>query len=273
MRPLAQPGAGPVYAALVTPKGKLLHDLFVFRADAAGPSAAVAAATATAAAADGKSATSSAAPERLWLDVDAAGAPAVLRWLSRYKLRRPITIEDASGELSVWARGGGHGSSCGSGCGDVPEALPQGWWTDPRLPGQLGHRGVFPLSSGPPADAGGGGWQEAGEAEHRLLRYGLGVAEGTAELPPGAPGSRVVRLCIGCTQPCVHMADVCNGSAPMFLRPLLHTCTILTMPRFTSAHITRVEGFGCRLESLNKHIARTHARSLARAQSASPPWS
>lgn len=33
VRPLAAPGAGPVYAALVTPKGKLLHDIFIWRED------------------------------------------------------------------------------------------------------------------------------------------------------------------------------------------------------------------------------------------------
>ncbi|KAI8476257.1 MAG: hypothetical protein J3K34DRAFT_455826 [Monoraphidium minutum] len=157
MRPLAAPGAGPVYAALVTPKGKLLHDMF--HGGAAG------------------------GPGRLWLDVDTAGAEAVLRWLSRYKLRRPIAIEAAGVELAVWARYGGGGKDA-SAAAAAAAAGGSGWRADPRLPGQLGERGVFAAGGGSGGPAGGGGWRVAGEASHRALRYGLGVAEGAAEMTP-----------------------------------------------------------------------------------------
>ena len=141
VRPLAAPGAGPVYAALVTPKGKLLHDLFIFKgpdpgAPPGGATAAAAAAVGAAAGAAAGGAAAGAPAERLLLDVDAAAAAAVLQLLSKYKLRRAITIEDAAGELRVWARqaaGGGGGGG--------------GWHADPRLPGQLGERGVFPAGA------------------------------------------------------------------------------------------------------------------------------
>jgi hypothetical protein len=178
VRPLARPGAGPVYAALVTPKGKLLHDLFVFRCGGGGGGEEEeASASGRADAPAGGAAAARADPPRaLWLDVDAAGAAAVLQWLARYKLRRPIGLEAAGGDASVWARhpGGGGGGSSGGG----------GWFEDPRLPGCLGERGVFE----PRPPAGGGGWREAGEAAHRRLRYRLGVAEGDAEMPTGGCG-------------------------------------------------------------------------------------
>ncbi|GBF96787.1 hypothetical protein Rsub_09643 [Raphidocelis subcapitata] len=185
VRPLASPGAGPVYAALVTPKGKLLHDLFVFRGDesAAEPGTHSAGSGASSSGGSGGSGDggAEAPPRRLLLDVDGAGAAAVVSWLSRYRLRRPIRLEHAGGDLAVWARygagngSGGGGGGGGSGGGGGPGG---GWWPDPRLPGgQLGDRGVFDAAAAP-QEAGGGG-----EAGHRMLRYWHGVPEGDAEMP------------------------------------------------------------------------------------------
>ena len=188
VRPLADAPAAAVpavYAALVTPKGKLLQDLFVARCGG---------------------------ERRLLLDVDAAGAKGVLSWLARYKLRRPVVIEDASADYAVWARCGGGSdgsgsdasSSGGSGSGDSTSSSSSGggggaaaaaaaanegtgWWRDPRLPGgQLGERRIAPaaLAGAAAVTGGGGGWREADASAHRLLRYSLGVAEGGIEAPP-----------------------------------------------------------------------------------------
>ncbi len=187
VRPLATPGAAPVYAALVTPKGKLLHDIFILRGDDSSPAAA--AGQQSAAGAAGAEGGEPQPPNRLLLDVDAAGAQGVLQWLARYKLRRPIKLEDASSDLSVWARYGGSGSSSsGSSSGGAQPAAAAGWFVDPRLPnGELGERGVLTASAVAAAAAGGGdsSWRSAPEAQHKLLRYRLGVAEGDAEMPSG----------------------------------------------------------------------------------------
>jgi hypothetical protein len=184
VRPLASPGAGPVYAALVTSKGKLLHDLFVFRGEE--ESAAPAGGHGADGGASSRGSVGGAAPQRLLLDVDGAGAATVLSWLSRYRLRRPIGLEHAGGDLAVWARHGGGGGGGGPG---------GGWWPDPRLPGGLlGDRGVFDAAAAPSGASGGG------EPGHRLLRYRHGVPEGDAEMPTGGCGWRGLSCrCTACT--------------------------------------------------------------------------
>jgi hypothetical protein len=215
VRPLAAPGAGPIYAALVNPKGKLLHDLLVWRGE------------------DRPSATPGSGQQpqqlqRLLLDVDAAGAGGVLSWLARYKLRRPITLEAADGDLQVWAQwpcssggsggDGGGGRACGGGGGGggggwLAGGGSGGWWADPRLQGgQLGERGVFG-PGGPPGCSGRG--SEGGEARHRLLRYGHGVPEGDSEMPAGGGGGGVAR---GAQQPRRNIPGPKAGAAPGGLR-------------------------------------------------------
>jgi folate-binding protein YgfZ len=71
---LADPGAGPlVYAALLAPQGRLLHDFFVWTT---GPDEAV-------------------------LDVDAKGAAELGEILSRYRLRARVTLEAAPGRVEA----------------------------------------------------------------------------------------------------------------------------------------------------------------------------
>jgi len=41
--------------------------------------------------------------QQLLLDVDAAGVSSALQWLSRYKLRRKLDLQDFSGRVAVWA--------------------------------------------------------------------------------------------------------------------------------------------------------------------------
>jgi folate-binding protein YgfZ len=113
-------GALPVWAGLLTPQGKCLFDFLVW--------------------ADG---------DDLLLDCEADAADELIKRLSIYRLRRPITIERDSSLAVHWSVEGAEG---------VP---------DPRLMA-LGRRWL-----GPASDAA-SGW-----LEHRLR---LGVTEGGAEL-------------------------------------------------------------------------------------------
>ncbi len=109
----------PVYAGLLTPQGKALFDFIVW--------------------ADGQD---------LLIDCEAAQADALIRRLSMFRLRRPITIVRDAALAVHWS----------------PDA---GETPDPRDP-RLGFRWIAPPSD--PAT----GWHE-----HRLSR---GVPEGAAEL-------------------------------------------------------------------------------------------
>ena len=111
--------AAPRWSGLLTPQGKALFDFLLW--------------------ADGES---------VLIDCEAAEADALMRRLTMYRLRRPITIERVAGAVH-WARAGALG---------IP---------DPRLP-ELGRRWLG--MPGEPAR----GWRE-----HRLS---LGVTEGVAEL-------------------------------------------------------------------------------------------
>ena len=113
-------GPLPVWAALLTPQGKCLADFLAW--------------------ADGAD---------LLLDCEAAAADALVKRLSIYRLRRPITITPAEGLAVHWSPDGNEG---------VP---------DPRLP-TLGRRWLGAPSAA--AD----GWREQ--------RLRLGVCEGSAEL-------------------------------------------------------------------------------------------
>jgi folate-binding protein YgfZ len=113
-------GPLPVWAGFLTPQGKCLFDFLVW--------------------ADGAD---------LLLDCEAEAADDLVKRLSIYRLRRPITIDRDPALAVHWSCDGGEG---------VP---------DPRLP-QLGRRWLAPASD--PAS----GW-----LEHRLR---LGVTEGRAEL-------------------------------------------------------------------------------------------
>ncbi len=113
-------GPLPVWAGLLTPQGKCLFDFIVW--------------------ADG---------EDLLLDCEASAGDDLIKRLSIYRLRRPITIERDDSLAVHWASTDREGTR------------------DPRLP-QLGSRWLAP------ADDAAQGW-----LEHRLR---LGVCEGRAEL-------------------------------------------------------------------------------------------
>ena len=113
-------GELPVWAGLLTPQGKCLFDFIVWG--------------------DG---------DDLLLDCEAAAADDLIKRLSIYRLRRPITIERDETLVVHWAPEGSLGVD------------------DPRLP-ELGRRWLAPV------DEAASGW-----LEHRLR---LGVCEGRAEL-------------------------------------------------------------------------------------------
>jgi len=95
---------------------------------------------------------------------------------SRYKLRRPVTLDDTGAELAAWQLWGGGGDGA---------AVPgPGWSPDPRLR-SLGWRGVFAGGGGPPPLLGGAAAAAAELGAFRALRYSLGVPEGDAELGGG----------------------------------------------------------------------------------------
>ena len=116
----------PVYAALLTPQGKVIADFFVF--------------------ADG---------DDLLLDVHADDSDALIRRLSMYRLRRPITISRDETLAVHWS--------------PIPG-------NDPRF-AELGTRSLIPpracLGEGDHPQDGGGA-----TADYRAHRLNLGVAEG-----------------------------------------------------------------------------------------------
>jgi folate-binding protein YgfZ len=124
-------GPLPVWAGLLTPQGKVLFDFLVW--PGAGG---------------------------LLLDCEADAADALVKRLSIYRLRRPVTIGREDGLAVHWRPHTGDGAA-----------------TDPRLPA-LGERWIAPLE---PAE------DDAGCADDAWLahRLGLGVAEGRAELGEG----------------------------------------------------------------------------------------
>lgn len=119
------PGA-PRYAGLLTPQGKALFDLIAWADPACG--------------------------EDILLDCEANRAEALIKRLSLYRLRRPITIAPED-ELAVHWSVNPH-----------EDAAP-----DPRLPA-LGGRWLAPAGDGDASDA------------YHTHRLGQGVPEGAAEL-------------------------------------------------------------------------------------------
>lgn len=142
---LAPPTAPPLAAALLTPQGRVVTDLFLHRES-----------------------NTPASPPTLLADVDAGAADGVLALLHRYKLRAAVDVADGSGEWGVWARVQGE---------DHPPSTP--WPADPRGVAELGVRGI--VSS---ADSAGLTESGGGEEAYKRTRYLLGVPEG-ADLDPG----------------------------------------------------------------------------------------
>ena len=187
VRGLAEPGAPPVYAAVLAANGRVAHDAFFHREMGEGPSGGA-----------------------LLVDLPAATFEDAVKLLTKMRLRARVTLDDAGEDLAVVAVGGEEPgvrskSDEASSRRDAPSTsapassllafLPP----DPRL-ASLGLRGVLPRAVAEALIEGGvemarthgrSGGSDAdfrrvsghvGEAAaHRRLRYALGVAEG-AEL-------------------------------------------------------------------------------------------
>ena len=151
-------GALPVWTGLLTPQGKCLFDFFVWN--------------------DG---------DDLLLDCEASAADELIKRLSIYRLRRPISIARDDTLAVHWSLGGYVGV------------------VDPRLP-ELGNRWIAPSS---PAQSG----AQSGEAE---LDLGEGALRASGLLPSQENAYREHRLRLGVTEGHAELADIlwleCNAA-------------------------------------------------------------
>jgi folate-binding protein YgfZ len=132
-----------VWAALLTPQGRFLNDMFVVDAGFG----------------------------TLLLETERERAPALARKLSMYKLRSKVAVEDRSATMDVAAIFGPGAEKCNA----VPGALT---YLDPRLPA-LGVRALLPAGRA----AAMLGLPEAPLAQYDALRLALGVPDGSRDLP------------------------------------------------------------------------------------------
>ena len=143
-----------VYAALLTPQGKYLHDFFVVGLD-----------------------------DALLLDCERARLDDLKKRLSMFKLRADVTLDDRSGELRVATLyGAGAGDALGL-SGDAGSAGACGGgisFIDPRLK-DAGARAVLPLEGAAKTleDA---GFKATDTPEYDRLRLQLGLPDGSRDL-------------------------------------------------------------------------------------------
>ena len=132
-----------IYAALLTPQGKFLHDFFIAELDG-----------------------------RLLLDCAAARIADLLKRLKMYRLRAKAEIADESAEWGLWALlpGGGTAGSAGARRGGIV-------FTDPRH-AALGHRAIMPAGT----DMSESGLKEGAFEDYEALRIGLGVPASDSDL-------------------------------------------------------------------------------------------
>lgn len=182
----------PLYAALLTPQGRFLYDLFLYR-----PSQP-----------DEKLDKTGTGPGEngnqefdLFADVDSIVLDELLDCFKKYRLRSRVEIENVAKEFSCWQRFGralssnsksaqepdassiGYGASVDSTSMSSSQGNNLGWqwYKDPRLD-VLGFRGIFPSNTTPPlveAD------KETNEQNYLQWRVETGVAEGSTEIPKG----------------------------------------------------------------------------------------
>ena len=198
VRPLASPGAAPVYAALQNAHGRLEHDVFLHR--------------------EMMSATGGVSGALL-ADLPSDGFDAAVALLMKLRLRAAVTLDDVGDDHAVVVAAAEDDREEG-GRGGVLPARFQFLPVDPRWVG-LGRRGVLPaaavaalLGSASPCGRGGSGGSDGGDAStststsrsesesesrsidpfdgggdaaYRRHRYLRGVAEGTAELATRLP--------------------------------------------------------------------------------------
>ncbi|XP_037472120.1 putative transferase At4g12130, mitochondrial [Triticum urartu] len=190
----------PRYAALLTPQGRFLYDLFLYRpAPRSQMLDRTGAAPQTGERPGGEE--GGEGDGEVLADVDAAEVDELLACFKRYRLRSKVEIDNVSEEFLCWQRFGSdvahsepstqepeaQSIGWGQGSDHAAESSAQGnghgwqWLKDPRLD-ILGYRGIFPADTIPPlveAD------KEADERHYLLWRIENGVAEGSTEIPKG----------------------------------------------------------------------------------------
>ncbi|XP_066371401.1 putative transferase At4g12130, mitochondrial [Miscanthus floridulus] len=185
----------PAYAALLTPQGRFLYDLFLYRPPP--PSQMLdrtVSAPETGEAPEGD-------PQEVLADVDAAEVDDLVACFKRYRLRSKVEIDNVSENFACWQRFGhnvvhtdpstqepeAQSIGWGQGVDHAGESAAQGnghgwqWLKDPRLD-YLGYRGIFPADTIPPLVESD---KEADERHYQLWRIENGVAEGSTEIPKG----------------------------------------------------------------------------------------
>lgn len=145
-----------IYAALLTPQGKYLHDFFVLRSG-----------------------------DALYLDCDAHRIEDLVRRLSRYRLRAKVTIEDASDRFRLFALFGEAalqrvGLTADEGrAGSFADGIV---FVDPRN-AALGGRAVLPGGNGAQRLEA-AGLSPSDRQAYDMLRMSLGIAAGDPEMEP-----------------------------------------------------------------------------------------
>jgi len=141
-----------IWAALLTPQGRFLNDMFVaaeVRADAGG--------------------------ETLLLETERERAPALAKKLKMYTLRSRVTVEDRSESMEVAV-------VFGAGADALLPLEGATAFVDPRLP-ELGVRVLVPVGTAASLLAA-RGVVEAPLATYDQLRLSLGVPDGSRDLTP-----------------------------------------------------------------------------------------
>ena len=134
---------GAIYAALLTPQGKFLHDFFVFEIG-----------------------------ETLHLECEAARLDDLKRRLTMYKLRAKVQLEEVDATFQVYAL-------LGVKVGDIADLTSGAIYPDPRL-AALGARAALRRGSEGALEA--GGCSPATKQDYDILRLELGVPDGSRDL-------------------------------------------------------------------------------------------
>ncbi|XP_044484518.1 putative transferase At4g12130, mitochondrial isoform X2 [Mangifera indica] len=239
---LPSESVSPVYAALLTPQGRFLYDLFLYsppRPDeklnrrGSGPAS-----------------NKDDGSVELFADVDGSVLDELLQTFKKYRLRTKVEIENVAEEFSCWQRFAEKISQASSPI-EEPEAGSVGWgsgidrsgvsascgnsdgwqwFKDPRLV-CLGYRGIFPSGTTPPlveAD------KETGEENYVLWRLEKGVAEGSTEIPKEveqkvALGAEVINMKTGKKAGKVTTALGCCGLGVLRLEEAFKVSGVLTV--------------------------------------------
>ncbi|KAG8476577.1 hypothetical protein CXB51_033446 [Gossypium anomalum] len=182
----------PMYAALLTPQGRFLYDLFLYRPPrpeekldrtGSGPG------------------NGSGGSVEILADVDNSISDELLATLKKYRLRSKVDIDNVAEDFSCWQRYGrdlsgktptveepeadsvGWGGGVDSAGKSASHSSDVGWqwFKDPRLD-CLGFRGIFPSGTMPPLVESD---KETDEENYLMWRLEKGIAEGSTEIPKG----------------------------------------------------------------------------------------